>query len=100
MNWTCELAAQKVKHIPGGIKRRVASRSREVILLLHRALVSSHVENCTQLWNPQHRKDMDILQQVQRRDTKIRVLEHLCYEGSLKELFSLEREGSGMPLST
>jgi len=36
---------------------------------------------------PQHWKDMDVLEQVQRRDTKvIRGLEYLSYEDRLREL--------------
>jgi len=67
MTWQCALAAQKARCILGCIKSSVASRSREVILPLCSALVRPHLESCIQLWSPQHRKVMDLLERVQRR---------------------------------
>jgi len=79
------LAAQKANRVLGCIKSSVASRSREVILPLYSTPVRPHLECCIQLWSPQHRRDMDVLERVQRRATKmIRGMEH-------PSLFSLKK---------
>jgi len=68
--WQCTLIAQKVTHNLGCIKSSMASSSREAILTLCSALVRPHTESCIQLWSPQHKRDTDLLEQVQRRATK------------------------------
>jgi len=94
VSWQCVLAAQKATLYLGHIKRSMASKLREVILPLYSALVRPRLEFCVQLWSPQHRKDMELLDQIQRRATKvIRGMRHLSYEERLGEfgLLSLEK---------
>jgi len=89
----CALDNQKANCILGCINTSLLSKSMEVILPLYSALATCHLESCVQLWTSQHRKHMDLLEQVQRKTTKmIQRKEHLSYEDRLRDLglFSLE----------
>ncbi|TRZ21728.1 hypothetical protein HGM15179_005397 [Zosterops borbonicus] len=70
LNTTQKFAAQKANCTLGSVKRRMASRLREVILLLCSALVRPHLKHCVQLWGPKHKKDIYLLK-IDQRDPKL-----------------------------
>ena len=80
------LAAAKGNQILGLIRRNITYMEKTLIIPLYKAIVRSHLECCIHAWRPYHKKDIDKLEGVQQRATKlIPELKHLCYERRLLE---------------
>ena len=82
----CRIAASKGNQVLGMIRRNITYKEKSFIVPLYKAIVRPHLEYCILAWNPHLRKDIDMLEKIQRRATKlIPGLSDLRYEERLKE---------------
>ena len=67
----CIKAARKGNQILGLINRTITCKKKEIILRLYKSLVRPHLEYCIQAWRPHLVKDIEILEKVQKRATRM-----------------------------
>ncbi len=82
-----ELAANKGSQIVGMIRRAFVYLDGKMITTLFKSLVRPHLEYANSVWSPLYKKDVLVLENVQRRTTKlVPELKDLPYEERLRRL--------------
>ena len=67
----CRIAASKDNQVLGMIRRNITYKEYSLIVPLYKAIVRPHLEYCIPAWSPYLRKDIDMLDKIQRRATKL-----------------------------
>ena len=87
VNKQCIKAANKANAMLGMINRAFTYKTKEVVLKLYKSLVRPHLDYCIQAWRPYKQKDIDLLESIQRRMSRIiPELRHLDYPSRLRIL--------------
>ena len=80
----CGIAASKGNKILGLIRITIMYKEKQLIVPLYKAIVRPHLEYCIQAWRPYRKKDIDKLERIQQKATKmIPELRDLSYESHL-----------------
>jgi ribonucleases P/MRP protein subunit RPP40 len=80
----CLAAVNKANSLVGMIRRSIQYKSRGVVVKLFKSLVRPKLEYCIQAWSPYLKKDIDMIERVQRRALKlVQEFKELSYEDRL-----------------
>ncbi len=83
----CAKVVGQANRTLGLIKRTFGNISAEVVVQLYRSLVRPRLEYAVQAWRPHLRKDVDLIERVQRRATKlVKGMRGKSYEDRLRLL--------------
>jgi hypothetical protein len=83
----CVKAVKSANATLGMIKRTFITRNKTTLLQLYKTLVRPKLEYCVQAWRPFLQRDIELLEKVQRRATRMMVENKtLSYEERLKSL--------------
>ena len=79
-------AVKKANRALAQLRRTISNKEIDTVIPIYKATVRPHLEYCIQAWAPYLKKDINALEQVQHRATKmIPSLRKLPYEQRLKE---------------
>lgn len=83
----CSTAASRGMSMMGLVKRNFKNLDAECFLLLYKTYIRPRLEYCVQVWSPHLKKDIQLLERVQRRSTKlVRGFSKLSYQQRLVKL--------------
>lgn len=83
----CNEAARKAMNVLRLIKRHFFRPDIATFRILYNSFIRPHLEYSIQAWSPYLRKDINVLEKVQRRATKlVNGLKHVPYEERLKRI--------------
>jgi len=83
----CCDAVKTANRILGMINRNFTDRSQSTLIPLYKSVVRPHLEYYRSVWNPHFRTDIELIEGVQRRATKlVQDVEHLHYNDRLEHL--------------
>ena len=89
----CQQAARKAMYMLGLINRHFKKIDIQSFKILYKCYIRPHMEYCIQAWSPYLRRDIDCLEKVQRRATKLVThCQKLSYDERLKVLDLLPLE--------
>ena len=76
----------KANNILGAIRRSFTFLDRNMLLCLHTALEKPHTEYANPVWNPRYKKDINVIETIQRWTTKlITEIRYLSYKERLQK---------------
>jgi ribonucleases P/MRP protein subunit RPP40 len=83
----CQKSAAKARGIIGMVRRNFRRLTRRDFRLIYKTYVRPHLEYCIQAWSPHLRKDIELLERVQRSATElVPDLRGFTYEVRLQKL--------------
>ena len=65
------MCTKKANRMVGLIKHTFSFMDKDMFLVLYRSLIRPLLEYCPQIWSPYYNKDINMLEKVQRRATKL-----------------------------
>ena len=86
-SYQCSKAAEKGMRALRMIRRSFEVFDKESFLILYKTYVRTHLEYAVQSWNPYLKKDITVIENIQRRATKlVQGFRNLSYEERLERL--------------